>query len=331
MPIKLYLAHRAPGAFRSIEELFTTIARALPEWVVASDHHAPSSRARPQGILANLRWAAGLQGGDLVHLTGDVHYAILGVRSVPVVLTVHDLRFLEEATGFRKRLFRWLWLDLPCRHAARITVISEFTRERLLQLCAVDSNKVKVIPNCVPAEFKPAPRPWPARPRMLLVGNTPNKNLERVLSAASGLAIEWVILGNLNETQEKMFADKGVKMELHSGLTREGVVALYQSCDFLCFASTYEGFGMPILEAQATGIPVVTSDTSPMSEVAGDGALLVDPLNERSIREGIERILADRELRDERVAAGFANAAKYSARDIARQYAELYREVLEER
>jgi len=331
MRIKLYLAHRAPGGFRSIEELFTTIARAFPEWVMVSDHYAPSGRARPQGILSNLRWAAGLRGGDLVHLTGDAHYAILGVRSVPVVLTVHDLRFLEESSGFRKWLFRWLWLEWPCRHAARITVISEFTRERLLQLCRVDSSKVKVIPNCVSAEFQPVPRSWPSRPRMLLVGCTPNKNLERVLRAGSGLAIQWVLLGNLDKAQERMFTDKGVAVERHSGLTREQVVGLYQSCDFLCFVSTYEGFGMPILEAQATGIPVVTSNTSPMSDVAGEGALTVDPLDEESIRTSIERILNENELRQDLVTAGFSNAAKYSSRAVAGQYAELYREVLEER
>ncbi len=164
---------------------------------------------------------------------------------------------------------------------------------------------------------------------MLLVGGTPNKNLERVFRAASGLAIEWVILGNLNATQEKMFADGGVTAERHKGLTREQVVALYQSCDFLCFVSTYEGFGMPILEAQATGIPVITANIPPMSDVACDGALTVDPFDEGSIREGIERILHESELRQDLVAAGFANAAKYSSRDVARQYAELYREVLQ--
>jgi glycosyltransferase involved in cell wall biosynthesis len=86
---------------------------------------------------------------------------------------------------------------------------------------------------------------------------------------------------------------------------------------------------MPILEAQAIGRPVLTSDLSPMREVAREGALKVDPLNVVSIRNGLKRLLAIPELRNELVKKGFENVKNYSATAIAAQYAEVYREVLD--
>lgn len=324
-------AQRAPGALRSIEELFATIAAALPERIIARVSEASAGRVRPRAIWANLRWAGRLREGDLVHQTGDIHYAVLAVRKLPVVLTIHDLRFFEEATGLKRFLFRWFWLELPCRKASRVTVISEFTRQRLMAHCQVESSKVRVIPNCVAPEFEPVECSWPqSSPRMLVVGTTPNKNLERVVAACEGLDLSLSILGGPSDTQAKLLERTGLTFESHSGLSRAEVVGLYQSCDLVCFVSTYEGFGMPILEGQATGRPVLSSNIPPMNEVAGDGALLVDPHDEKAIREGLLRLLGEPELRGELVRKGFENVARYSATAIAAQYADLYREVQEE-
>lgn len=106
-------------------------------------------------------------------------------------------------------------------------------------------------------------------------------------------------------------------------------MALYQSCDLVCFVSTYEGFGMPILEAQAVGRPVLTSDISPMREVAGEGAFKVDPFDVDSIRTGLERLIGDGGLREDLIREGFRNVKGYSAESVAAQYAALYREVLD--
>jgi glycosyltransferase involved in cell wall biosynthesis len=93
------------------------------------------------------------------------------------------------------------------------------------------------------------------------------------------------------------------------------------------FASTYEGFGLPIIEAQATGRPVVTSRVTAMPEVAGDGACLVDPYDVASIRSGVLRVLGDRGYRDSLVHRGFENVRRFEPGRIAAQYARLYEEV----
>jgi glycosyltransferase involved in cell wall biosynthesis len=110
-------------------------------------------------------------------------------------------------------------------------------------------------------------------------------------------------------------------------LADEELVAAYRRCDMVVFASLYEGFGLPILEAQAMGRPVITSNFGAMREAAGDGALLVDPYSVEEIRAAILRIKNEPGLREELVRKGRENAEKYRAEVVAARYAELYRQV----
>jgi len=229
-------------------------------------------------------------------------------------------------------LFWWLWLYLPCLRANRVTVISEFTKARLLALCPVKPAKVRVIPDCVAPEFKATPKAWPSsQPRLLLVGTTGNKNLNRVAEACIGLAVQLSILGELTASQRDYLDRHGLEYDNQWDLPKKKVVAIYEACDLVVFVSTYEGFGLPILEGQAVGRPVLTSDISPMREVAGEGALKVDPFDVAAIRSGLTRLIADAELRSRLVREGFCNVERYSAKSVAAQYAEVYRELLDAR
>jgi glycosyltransferase involved in cell wall biosynthesis len=105
---------------------------------------------------------------------------------------------------------------------------------------------------------------------------------------------------------------------------------LYRKADLVSFVSTYEGFGLPIIEAQATGRPVLTSGLHSMPEVAGDGAWFVDPFDVESIRSGFRALLGERTLRERLVAAGLRNVKRFDPRTVARQYSDLYREVAAE-
>jgi glycosyltransferase involved in cell wall biosynthesis len=110
-------------------------------------------------------------------------------------------------------------------------------------------------------------------------------------------------------------------------LTDEELVEAYRRCDMVVFASLYEGFGLPILEAQAMGRPVITSNFGAMREAAGDGALLVDPYSVEAIRAAILRIKNEPALREDLIAKGLRNAAKFSATAVANSYAQIYKQL----
>ena len=327
--IRILYANRAPGEFRSIEDSFHAIACSLPKSFDVRTLTAPTRHANMQSILKNIRWAARFPAEGLVHVTGDIHYAVLGVRRCPVVLTINDCRFFDDSRGFRRLLFWLWWLALPVLRANCVTVISEFTKSRLVSLFPFAREKIRVIPFGVNPEFRAVSKQWDmSRHRILIAGTLPHKNLGRTAEACQGLPVKLAILGRLEAAQKTDLVARGLEFEEFYGLSQGGVVALYQSCDLVCFVSTYEGLGLPILEAQAVGRPVLTSDISPMREVAGEGALKVDPFNVAAIRAGLTRLIADAELRSRLVQEGFRNVEHYSVKAVAAQYAKVYREIL---
>jgi len=114
-------------------------------------------------------------------------------------------------------------------------------------------------------------------------------------------------------------------------ISEEELIQKYIDADIVAFVSTYEGFGMPILEAQTVGRPVLTSNISPMFEVAGeDGACFVDPYSVEDIRHGFKKMIADESVRREIIAFGLENIKKYDPSHVAEMYSSLYKMVKEE-
>ena len=266
--------------------------------------------------------------GPVNHITGDVHYIALMLTRKKTIMTVHDVEIIRRS-GFIKRNFILLfWFILPVKRVRYITVISEFTRQELLNYVPVRSSKLRVIPDCLPGSISFSPKPFNSDcPLILQVGTRHNKNLSNLIRAVSGMKCKLLVLGKLNESQIKLLVQHSVEYQMYTELEYIQVLELYQKCDLLAFVSTYEGFGLPILEAQATGRPVITSRATSMPEVAGDGACLVDPHDVNSIREGIRRVINDPEYREELISKGCKNAERFKPEIIAERYAELYREI----
>lgn len=312
----------------SIERLFEGIRQEFPpEWQVqVSVSPYPS-----HGIwsrLKNLRAVSNLE-ADVHHIVGDVHYLAFGLPGDHLVLTIHDCAALERLKGWRREILRQLWFVLPMRRAVVVTTISETTKQELRRWVGALADKVVVIPNCVRAEFQPAPKPFDSDcPVVLQVGTGWNKNVIAVARALIGISCRLDIVGKLEPSQREAMRASRVDFRELGRIPDEQLVEVYQKCDLLVFASIYEGFGLPILEAQAVGRPVVTSNCSSMPEAAGEGALLVDPESPQSIRQAVQRIIGDADLRERLVQAGFDNVARYRPQLIARCYEAVYAQSL---
>lgn len=321
-----FMRRPRPNVF-SIERLYEDIRVGLPHDCRATIW---TCRNASLGLLPRLKdiWAARKAQGDVNHVTGDVHYLTFLLDPKRTVLTIHDLVSLKRLEGIRRWIVWLLWYWLPTRRCSVIVTISETTRAALLESVRCDPAKVRVIHNNVSDEFLRVERPFNVEaPRILHIGTKPNKNLERLAEALQGIPCKLTVIGQLSKAQIVSLRRHGIEYENYVGLSRSDLVAQYAAADMLVFASTYEGFGLPIVEAQAVGRPVVTSNISAMPEIAGAGACLIDPFDVTSIRAGVQRIVEDPDYREQLVEAGHRNVERFRTTTVAGRYAEIYREV----
>lgn len=318
--------HKVPGN-HSVERIFEDVRAHLPPDIAVRVH----VNARPStGVANRLLDAAEARRveADVRHITGDVHYVGWFLPRAGTLLTILDCVTLERLSGAKRRIFKALWYDWPIRHAERLTTISTFSAESIERYTGYPADRIAIIPPPLSDEFRFEERAFAmSRPRVLQVGTIANKNVVRVIEALRGLDIELVLIGHLTPEHRAALARSGVAFENHAAIDRAALLDQYRRADIVMFASLYEGFGMPIVEAQAVGRAVVTSDRCSMPEAAGDGALLVDPEDPAAIRQAVMDLCDDADLRGRLIAAGAMNVERFRPERIAADYAALYREL----
>ena len=318
-----------PGAF-SIEQVFYDINEALPDDISVSQEQNEEFSSR---FLPRLRDAlrARRSQGMVNHVVGDVHYITLLLPRKRTILTIHDCEMINRASGL-KRFILWLfWIRLPVARAGTVVAISQTTRDDITALLGGGDHQIQIIENPVSPRFQPTPPPaGKGDPQILHIGTKANKNLERLIDAAAGLPLKLVVIGRLNDSQRARIEASGLAHKVMHDLNAEEIVEAYREATILSFISLSEGFGLPIIESQAIGRPVLCANREPMRSVAGDGALLVDPEDTAAIRSGLERLLDDPKLRAKLVAAGHRNVTRFTACNIANKYATLYRKVAQQ-
>lgn len=271
---------------------------------------------------------APLYQGEINHITGDIHYVALLLSKKKTVITMHDCVILNRSYGIKRFVLFLFWYWLPFCRAAVVTTVSEAAKQELVGYLKCSPDRIVVIYNPVSEIFRPIGKSFNSiKPRILQIGVSENKNIHRVAEALEDIPCHLRIIGQLSREQIEILARENVEYSFVANLSNEEIAEEYQKCDFLIFASTYEGFGLPIVEAQATGRPVITSDISSMIEVAGDSACLVNPFDVNSIRSGVLKIVGDASYREDLILRGYENIIRFRRAHIANEYSKLYKKI----
>jgi glycosyltransferase involved in cell wall biosynthesis len=284
-------------------------------WVRGEQEYLPTRAARA--------------GVDLVHSLAST---APGWGRFRRVVTIHDLnyRIVPEAHLGLRGLGMRVLVPLAARRSDRIITESASTRDDLIRLLRLPSSKIDVVPLGIGArQVDPVGREEmrarlgaPERPIVLSVSAMrPHKNLARLIGALGLIPPDrrpLLVLAGSPTAHERELRRRAEELGLTSDVRFLGWVddaeleGLYASASGFLFPSLYEGFGLPVLEAMARGLPVACSGRGSLAEVAGDAALRFDPESEPAIAEAIERLLTDAEHARRLSEAGRARAARYS-------------------
>ena len=293
-----------------------TDPRRRVEWVLGDQVHVPRAAAKA--------------GAEVVHSlasTGPL------VGRVPRVVTVHDLNYLmfpETHFGLRAAGMRLL-VPAAARRSRRVMVSSEATKADLIRRLKLPANMIDVVPLALGHPPAPALHSREqtragldagARSVLLTVSaKRPHKNLMRLLGALARVPQErrpLLVMPGYRTPHEAELRDRAAELGVAADVRLLGWISdheledLYRAADVFVFPSLHEGFGMPVLDAMARGVPVATSGRTSLAEVAGDAALLFEPEDESSIADAIERLLGDQELARQLVTAGVEQARRFT-------------------
>ncbi len=315
------------------------------------------SHARDLNTLERLGWENWTLPGlvrqsraDILHVPA---FAPAFRKPCRLVVTVHDIAemLFKNQIGKFSAFYWGNWLPFVVKQADRIIADSEHTRQDLLKHLRIKKEKIRVIypsghetfsAQIPPTKVAGVKQAVGINGRYFLFVGTlePRKNLGRILDAfkiflISNPGYQLILAGSKEFAHGKyseILANKHL-LESHSiiapgYLDHDSLNALYCGADALLFPSLYEGFGIPVLEAMASGCPVLTSNTTSTPEVAGEAGVLVDPSNAGEIAQGMKDLSGSGSLRAELKRKGFEQIKKFSWQKTARETIEVYKELL---
>jgi glycosyltransferase involved in cell wall biosynthesis len=282
---------------------------------------------------------------DLFHVTA---YVSPIVATVPTVVTVHDLSFLRSPDSFRfaNRTYLSLFTGLSCQRARRVIAVSEYTKKDVMKVYGLPADKIDVVYSGLDPEIVRPPESeliafrkrhgLPDKFILYLGTIEPRKNLSTLIRAYAKVrpaGVKLVCAGGRGWMYEDVFQTveelRLSREVIFPGfLPGDDLPFWYSAAQVFVYPSTYEGFGLPVIEAMACGVPTITTNSSSLPEAAGDAAILVPPDDSSALAEALARLLADDSLQVELAERGLRQAARFTWEDAATNTACVYAKAL---
>lgn len=324
MKINVFFRHRSVGY--SIQRVVSTIMQNISKKTIVNEVYLPNPKSDVLSVLQNGFYAA-INQSNINYISGDVHYLLYFICGSKTVVTVHDIMYYSYLSGIKKHIWKLLYIS-SLKRAHKIVFISEFAQNQVLNEIVLPKTKYTIIPNAISPDYRFVAKEFnTTKPIILHIGTLNRKNLDRTIEALNGICCHLKIIGKLSESTINLLYSNGIEFSNAFDLSNKEIVEEYKNCDIVNFPSIFEGFGMPIIEAQATGRIVVTSNISPMCDVAGNYGLLVDPYSIESIRNAYLEIIEDEQLRASLIKKGLINVEKYQIDNISLKYLEIFKQI----
>lgn len=312
-------------AFNSIENVFDTLIPYLGKKL--NKIELPYGSVGFIKRIKNIFFVRQIAKNNLIHITGHDHYIAFGCKKEQTILTIHDIEFIKRSNGLKRFLLKKLWMDWPIARVGFVTTISEFSKKEILSLNNYKT-PIKVIYNPLTLPIIAKEKVFnEACPNILHIGTKNNKNLHRLIEALDKINCHLTIIGPLNNGLKEQLKSYKINYTSKQNISNADIVKEYENCDLLAFVSTYEGFGLPIIEAQAMGRVVISSNVASIPEIVNNSVHLVDPFNVNSIKDGIKELIENEKLRTKYIQLGFENIKRFQPEQIAQQYIKLYESI----
>ena len=284
-----------------------------------------------RGILRRIYlciWAFFNQ-GSINHVSGDINFISLFMNKEKTINTFHDFYSMQRLKGIKRFLYYIFWVKVPYLKSKSVTTISNKTFKELKNIIEINNEKkIYIIGNPTPSFKKKIKKQISKIPKILVIGTAINKNISNIISSLKNISCELILIGELNdEIIQELILNKINYKNLVS-ISKKKLINEYIKSDILLFPSNYEGFGMPILEAQSIGRPVITSKFEPMRNVAGNGAIFVNPEKISEISKAVKIIINNKKLRKFLIKKGFNNIKRFKKEIILKEHLKVYNETI---
>ena len=324
--INVHIFLRKPYNFEnhSVEKLFKTIAKDkdcnLNFKFLVCPFHSNGFFKR----IYNCFWAFWNQ-GEINHISGDINFISLFLNKNKTINTFLDCYSLRRLSGLKRIIYKYFWFYLPIKNSKYVTTISNFSKKELKKFININK-KIHVVSAFLPDGNYKINRKI-KKNKILIIGTTKNKNLDRILISIKDIKMETIIIGKINENQIKYLIENQIKYKNYINISEAKLINCYNQARVLLFPSLYEGFGLPIIEAQRMSVPVITSNISPMKEIANKSAILVNPKDINDIRKKLNKICFDSKLRKTIIKKGYINSLNFNPKVFKKLYFDLYEKI----